>query len=170
MPEPNDSLNHPETDTDFGDLLQEIRILLNGVEVLTGFLIVLPFSEGFHRIAGTGRWVYLATFLCALTAVILFAAPAAQHRLMRPLPDRVKFKKFATRLIVAGLVPFSVCLILCTQLVAEQVVGTQGARWVTGFATLLILAAWWVVPLVKREQYALAHRHERKRNPEPKPS
>lgn len=170
MPEPNDPVNHPETDTDFSDLLQEIRILLNGVEVLTGFLIVLPFSEGFHRIIGTGRWVYLATFLCALTSVICFAAPAAQHRLMRPLPDRIKFKKFATRLIVAGLVPFSVCLILCTQLVAEQVVGTQGARIVAGIAAVFLLAAWWVVPLVKREQHALVRRHKRARNQEPQSS
>jgi MFS family permease len=159
MADPNDPRDFPETDTDFGDLLQEIRILLNGVEVLTGFLIVLPFSEGFHRIEGSGRWVYLATFLCALTAVICFAAPAAQHRLMRPLPDRVKFKKFATRLIVAGLVPFSICLILCTQLVAEQVVGTVGARIVTGIVATFILAAWWVIPLVKREEHA---RHARK--------
>ncbi|MGV3615721.1 MAG: DUF6328 family protein [Fimbriimonas sp.] len=142
-----------ETDSDFGDLLQELRILLNGVQVLVGFLIVLPFSEGFHRIEGNERWVYLGTFVCALTALIIFAAPAAQHRLMRPLPDRVRFKRFATRTVIAGLVPLSICLILSAHLVSQQVVGDQGASVVAALTTALIAGFWWIVPIAKRKKH-----------------
>jgi hypothetical protein len=69
-------------------LLQELRVLLQGVQVLTGFLIVLPFYQGFATIARTEQWVYLVTFACSLSSLILFSAPAAQHRLEWPLYDR----------------------------------------------------------------------------------
>jgi hypothetical protein len=88
-------------------MLQELRILLQGAQVLTAFLIVLPFSEGFRRIQQVEKWVYVATFLCSLVSLVILSAPAAQHRLQRPLIDRVQFKQYATRLILIGLVPLS---------------------------------------------------------------
>jgi hypothetical protein len=44
-------------------------------------------------------------FLCTMTSFVLFMAPAAQHRLMRPLKDRAAFKRSANRPIIIGLVP-----------------------------------------------------------------
>src|SRR5260221_541116 len=35
---------------DFSDLLQELRVLLQGAQVMTAFLIVLPFNAGFARL------------------------------------------------------------------------------------------------------------------------
>ena len=34
----------------FDDLLQEIRVLLSGSQVLTAFLVILPFSTGFTHL------------------------------------------------------------------------------------------------------------------------
>src|SRR5690348_18472943 len=74
------------------DMLQELRVLLQGVQVLTGFLIILPFYQGFPALSSAQHAVYLATFCCALASLIIFSAPAAQHRLQWPLHDRTKFK------------------------------------------------------------------------------
>jgi hypothetical protein len=35
---------------DLSDLLEELRILLQGTQVLTAFLIILPFQQGFPHI------------------------------------------------------------------------------------------------------------------------
>ncbi len=44
---------------DFSDLLQELRVLLQGAQVLTAFLIVLPFNAGFARLQpGEKRWCW----------------------------------------------------------------------------------------------------------------
>ena len=48
------------------DMLQELRILLQGAQVLTAFLIVLPFNQGFDKIHDFEKWVYTATFLCSM--------------------------------------------------------------------------------------------------------
>jgi hypothetical protein len=125
-------------------------VLLQGVQVLTGFLIVLPFYQAFATIALLEKWVYLATFVCSLSALILFSAPAAQHRLEWPLRDRAHFKWFATRMIIIGLVPFSLALVLATQLVVSQILGIGPAFVAAGGAALLLGAVWWLFPLLAR--------------------
>lgn len=135
---------------DLNDLLQELRVLLQGVQVLTGFLIVLPFSEGFGRVSDGERTVYLVMFLCVLASLVLFSAPAAQHRLLTPLPDRVAFKRKATRMIIAGMVPFSAALVLATHFVIDEVGGRRTANIISGAVAALILVMWWLLPLAHR--------------------
>ena len=135
-------------DGDLTDLMQELRVLLPGTQTLTAFLIILPFNSGFADIQDGEKYVYLATFLCSLTSLILFAAPAARHRLQRPLRDREAFKHRANQLVIAGLVPLSLALVLATQLVLDEVLRLSWPAWVAaGAVALLILAVWWVAPL-----------------------
>ncbi len=48
------------------------------------------------------KLLFLATFFLSLTSLVLLSAPAIQHRLMRPFNNRARFKRIATRQIVAG--------------------------------------------------------------------
>jgi hypothetical protein len=134
------------------DMLQELRILLQGAQVLTAFLIVLPFNQGFDKIHDIEKLVYTATFLCSITSLVFFSAPAAHHRLARPLINRELFNTFATRMILVGLTALSFALILVTQLVVSQVIGTVVSVCVTAFVSLLILVIWWLFPLTYRKR------------------
>lgn len=142
----------PDTDShndeDFGDFLSELRILLPGAQTLTAFLIILPFNNGFSQIQQGEKWVYVATFLCSVCALVLFSAPAAQHRLQRPLKDREKFKNDGSRLIVIGMIPLSLALVLASHLVIAQALPEIWVAWtVTAFISGLILFIWWLIPL-----------------------
>ena len=138
-------------DVDLSDMLEELRILLPGAQVLTAFLIVLPFNNRFDQIRDEEKVVYIITFLCSLLSLVFFTAPAAHHRLQRPLRDRVAFKNSATRLMIAGLVPLSVALVLATQLVLSTVVSERWVSWsVTGVLAVVVVLLWWVFPLRSR--------------------
>lgn len=137
---------------DFSDMLQELRVLLQGVQMLTGFLVILPFAEGFGKLTPSEKWVYFATFLCSLGSLVLFSAPAAQHRILTPLEDRIGFKRFATRMTVAGLVPLSAALVLATHLVVSESVGRTAANWATTAVGVLILTVWWLAPYWERSR------------------
>ena len=137
---------------ELGDLLQEIRILQQGAQVLTAFLTILPFNEGFQRLDEVEKWVYLATFLSSLVALIFFSAPAAQHRLARPLRDREKFKNFATRMVIIGLFPMSLALILSTQMVVSQVFGPLPAYITAAVIAALIAVVWFILPIVRKKE------------------
>ena len=137
-------------DGDMSDLLQELRVLLQGVQVLVGFLIVLPFSEGFERVSPESRWVYLVLFLCAIVSLLLFSAPAAQHRILSPLRDRIEFKRGSTRTVVIGMIPLSAAMVLATHFVLDQVSGRTIANFASGAVAVIILILWWIAPLVRR--------------------
>jgi hypothetical protein len=159
MPEHNTDDDHDteqdhdrQGDGDLSDLLQELRVLLQGVQVLTGFLIVLPFSEGFKRVSGSEKTVYITLFLCVLVSLVLFSAPAAQHRLLAPLLDRVRFKHLSTRLVIVGMIPFSVALVLATHFVLDEVSTRAVANTVSATVALAIGLLWWVMPLLRRRR------------------
>lgn len=138
-------------DVDLSDLLEELRVLLPGTTTLTAFLIILPFNSGFDAIRNDQKAVYVVTFLCSLVALILFTAPAAHHRLQRPLRDRAGFKNRASRLMITGMVPLSVALVLAAQLVLSTAIGDRLITWsVTGVLAVLVIVLWWIFPLHKR--------------------
>lgn len=139
-------------DQDLTDLLGELRILLPGVQTLTAFLIILPFQGEFAAISRAEEWSYLAMFVCSISSLVLFTAPAAYHRLVRPLRDRERFKRDATRMVVIGLVPLSLALTLATHLVITRVAGTIPGLVVSAVVAALILAIWWLLPLRDRRR------------------
>jgi hypothetical protein len=136
------------------EMLQELRVLIPGVQVLTGFLLILPFNQGFAQIALAEKWVYLSAFLCGVVSLILLTAPAAQHRIERPLRDPARFKQYATRMTIIGLIPLSLALILTTQLIVAHTVGTGISLVMMAGVAALLLAIWWIWPLIVRARRA----------------
>lgn len=132
----------------FDDLLQETRVLLAGAQVLTAFLVILPFNSTFDELVTQEKWVYVATFVCSLTSLVFFSSPAVHHRLMWPVRSREDFKGFETRMLVIGLVPLSLAWILATHLVMVVVLGEPWSWWVTGLMTALLISMWWMLPWV----------------------
>ena len=67
-------------DRELIEVLNELRVVLPGVQVLFAFLLTVPFSNQFSQITNQQRQVYFATFLCTTAATALIA-PSAYHRL-----------------------------------------------------------------------------------------
>lgn len=144
---PREKCEEPR-DAALTNLLNETRILLPGTEVFLGFLATLPFSEHFGHLDSTQRAVYLCTFASTLLSLVLFVAPSAYHRIARPIRHKGRFKLFANRFLVAGLVPMSLSMILASYLVAH-VVAKDVALYLSGAFAVLILVVWWFVPFIR---------------------
>jgi Family of unknown function (DUF6328) len=149
-PMPEQSSARP--DEDLTDLLNEIRLLLPGTLLLVAFLIALPFNAGYTRVSQFDNAVYVALFLCAILSLLLFAAPAAQHRLMSPLRDRAAFKRSVNRQVIIGLMPLSAAITLAAYLVISHVLSTLAAAIVAGIVAVAIALLWWIIPLNKRRR------------------
>lgn len=131
------------------ELLSETRILLPGTEVFLGFLATLPFSRRFPELAPLERTVFLCTFFATLVSLACFVAPTAYHRIARPIHHKERFKLFANRFLVIGLVPVSISIVLASFLVTSVAVGrTYG---IVGGAVMAVLIAvlWWVIPMLR---------------------
>ncbi len=140
-------------DGDLSDMLSELRILLPGAQMLTAFLIILPFSAGARQLIQTERVAFLATFFFALTSLVLLSAPAIQHRLMRPLISRERFKRMATRQIVAGSCALAFAFILGTNLVISAVFGAFLGHLTSGAMALLITCLWCLLPMYLKRRH-----------------
>lgn len=140
---------------DLKDMLLELRIPLQGTQLLTAFLISLPFSQGFAKLQTPEKWVYMMTFLCSITSLILFSGPALHHRLERPLRNPQQFKNSASKLIIVATVPLSAALVLATQLVVNEVAGLLAGLLAATFVTVLIGSIWWAVPLIHKRREIL---------------
>ncbi|MDR6504720.1 DUF6328 family protein [Arthrobacter oryzae] len=75
----NESVNQ-QMDRNWGELLQELRVLQTGVQILAGFLLTIPFQERFETLDDYQVGLYLSNVVLAalITAVILL--PVSVHR------------------------------------------------------------------------------------------
>src|SRR6266496_6776712 len=69
-------------DRELIELLNELRVVLPGVQVLFAFLLTVPFSNGYSKMTGSQRDVYFIALLCAAVATILLIAPSTYHRIL----------------------------------------------------------------------------------------
>jgi len=103
-------INHKRLTRNLHELLQELRVTQTGVQILTGFLLTLPFSSRFAELTSVQRHVYLAILCGSVIATGLIVAPVAFHRMLFQRGQRPWIVKNANRAARAGLV----CLALTT--------------------------------------------------------
>src|SRR3954452_12316810 len=94
-------------DRNWGDLLQELRVVQTGVQLLTGFLLTLPFQQKFSQLSSGKQDIYLVTVIAAVAATCFLIAPVALHRTLFRQHARRVTVDVAHRLAVAGIVLFA---------------------------------------------------------------
>lgn len=61
-------------DRNWSGLLQELRVVQTGVQLLTGFLLTLPFQQRFEDLSDSEVAIYLATVALSVTSTMLLVA------------------------------------------------------------------------------------------------
>lgn len=140
------------SDRKWGDLLQEMRVMQTGTQLIAGFLLTLPFQGRFEELDGYQRGLYLAVVLVALVTTALVISPIAVHR--RLSGHHVKHRlvalaDVAVRGVLAGI---GLLIVGITVLVVDVVVGRATGLLAGG--TLLAIV---VVLLVLLPEWALRH-------------
>lgn len=137
-------------DRNWASLLQELRVAQTGVQVLTGFLLTLPFQQRFAVLGGTTRVIYLITVACSIGSTVLLVAPVSMHRLLfrrRKLDTLVSTSHgyAITGLLLMGLALTGVAIVIF-----DAVLGPRAA-WIAGGCTLLaVLMLWFLLPIRAR--------------------
>ena len=139
-------------DRNWNSLLQELRVVQTGVQLLTGFLLTLPFQQRFDVLTGHMRVVYLATVGCSVSATVLLIAPVATHRLLFRRHRLQVLVSAAHRCAYAGLVLLGAALTGMTVIVFAAVSG-RTAGVVAGVSAVALFRVFWrVMPLVLRDR------------------
>ncbi|WP_346958663.1 DUF6328 family protein [uncultured Arthrobacter sp.] len=67
-------------DRNWAELLQELRVLQTGVQILAGFLLTLPFQSRFETLDDFQVTLYLANVILAALTTALILLPVSTHR------------------------------------------------------------------------------------------
>lgn len=131
------------------ELLQELRSLIPGAEVLFGFLLAVSFTNQFGELTDAQRYVYFCTLVATGLALVLYLAPASYHRLRFREGDKDYLLRKANREAIAGTVASSIALTGVLYLVTSFVFGTAEAV-VASIAFFAFTAwRWWSHALLR---------------------
>lgn len=137
-------------DRNWNTLLQELRVTQTGVQLLTGFLLTLPFQQRFDRLDSYMRGMYAATVACSVTATLALVAPVAMHRLLFRQRRLKALVSVSHRLAMGGILLLGLALVGVTVVVVDMVYG-RGPAIGGGVAALAgFLALWLALPLAIR--------------------
>src|SRR5215203_4189908 len=137
-------------DRNLVELLQEVRVVQTGVQVLFAFLLMAPLTPGFEHLGSLQRAEYFVTLALAGAAAVLLIAPTAYHRVLFRLGDKEYLVVVANRLTIAGLAAVGLSMVGALVFVTTVLFGI----W-AGFAAGLIagsgcLVLWLILPLQRR--------------------
>ena len=129
------------------ELLNELRVVGIGVQVLFGFLLSIPFANRFVKLDHTERGIYLATVVLAALSTALLVAPVAYHRLLFRRHEKESLVRVTNLLAVAGLVTVGLAVCSAVLLVTSFVAPGLRAVLITAALACVFAALWFALPL-----------------------
>jgi Kef-type K+ transport system membrane component KefB len=137
-------------DRELSELLQELRVIIPGVQVLLAFLLTAPFQQRFAQLPGSMRNAFFASIACATLATAFLIAPSAHHRLRWRAGEKERLVRVGNRMAIAGTVFLAAAIVLALYVITDVLFSTRLAMWTAVAAVALFFVLWYVVPMVGR--------------------
>jgi hypothetical protein len=126
-------------DRNWDELLQELRVAQTGIQLLSGFLLTLPFTQVFAALDDGQKGLYLGLVVLAGIAVGVNLTPIMLHR--RVFGDHVKERVVGVGHIFSQVVIVAIALLISgTVTLIFSVVVSWTAGFVAGAAVAVVLA------------------------------
>ena len=132
------------------ELLQELRVVQSGVQILFAFLLTLPFTARFQTVTRPQRDAYLAALLLAGASVAFLIGPTAYHRIIFHHHDKRHLIRVASAWALCGLVLLAFAMTIVTGLVVDLLLGGAATVIAAASSALLFGTLWFAVPIHRR--------------------
>ena len=146
-----DLLDHPDEKRltrNWTELVQEIRATQTGVQILTAFLLALPFTDRFAELDDVQRASYLLVMTSSVATTGIVLAPVAFHRILFRRRRRAWLVEAAHKCARAGLILLAITMAGVMFLVFDLVVGRVASIVAVSSALVFFVVVWVLAPLV----------------------
>ena len=150
--EKKDETQHEQLTRNFNELLQELRVTQTGVQILTGFLLTLPFTERFADLDNVQKFAYLAVLCGSVIATGLIIGPVAFHRILFRQGERRWLVHAANQAARAGLLMLALTTSGVVWLVFDLVTNRTAANVAGSLALIFFAGLWAGVPVISRRR------------------
>lgn len=134
------------SDRNWVELLQELRVMQTGVQILTGFLLTLPFQARFADLDTFQVGVYLCLVGLSVLTTGLFVTPVSLHRALFRKHRKPALVTLSDRVTRAGILVLALVFTGTVLLVVDVVVNRTAALWASGSILVLLVGLWFVLP------------------------
>jgi hypothetical protein len=128
------------------ELLNELRVVLPGVQVLFAFLLTIPFARGFPKLDDLDRDVYFVSLLLTTLAIILLITPSAYHRIVWRHHDKVDLLSISNKITIAGMAVLAIALTCSLFMISDFIFATAIAGAVTAATAVAFAGMWFLLP------------------------
>lgn len=141
-----------QADRNWSELLQELRVMQTGTQILVAFLFTIPFQPAFRDLDDIQRTAYLVLVLLAATMTVLLLAPISLHRALFRRRLKRQIVEHSAAVVRIALLGTAVLAGGGASLVFDVVVGRSAA--ITVLIALLLIAAflWLIYPVLVNRQ------------------
>src|SRR4051794_1365052 len=143
---------HQVLDRNLGELLQEVRVAITGVQILFAFLLGLAFTARFATLDGFELTVYTVALMSTALATIVLIAPVSFHRLVFRRRQKAALVAVADRLLIVALGLLVLAISSAVLLILDVVLGRWQGLVGGGLIALAAVLTWYVLPVWARRR------------------
>jgi hypothetical protein len=137
-------------DRELIELLNELRVVMPGVQVLFGFLLTVPFQQRFATVDGFQRIVYFVTLLLTAASAAFLMGPSAFHRLTFREGQKPYLVELGTRQTIAGMALLALAMNGVLLLLTDILFGTTTVVVTVALTAALFSWLWFGLALRRR--------------------
>ncbi len=148
--DPHDGRDETETerlDRNWNEILQELRVIQTGTQILTGFLLTLAFQQRFTDLDAYQVDTYLALVIVAALTTVLGLVPVALHRSLFRMKAKAAIVRIANRVLKVTIAAVGICLVGTIMLIFDVVVSRPAGIIAGVVALVVVILAWLAFPL-----------------------
>jgi hypothetical protein len=139
--------NKERVDRELIEFLNELRVVLPGVQVLFAFLLTLPFTSYYEHVDEGVRAAYIIAFYSIAVTAVLMMTVSSFHRLRFRKGDKERILRASNRLFLAGIVFLGVGMVAVVWMISEILFTQRAANLIGVVAGTLVIALWFLLPL-----------------------
>lgn len=154
--DPRDGRDETETerlDRNWTEILQELRVIQTGTQILTGFLLTLAFQQRFTELDAYQVDTYLGLVVVAVVATSLALAPVALHRALFRRHAKATIVRIANFVLKATLAAVGLTITGTAMLIFDVVVGRAAGVIAGACALALVSLTWIALPSIVRREH-----------------
>lgn len=137
-------------DRNWAEILQELRAVQTGTQILTGFLLAIAFQPAFADLAALERAGYVTLVVLAGIATIMALAPVIMHRMLFRQRQKDRLVRVGSAGLIALLGVVSALVAGVTAFIVDVTVNRTAGAVTLAAAFVVIVAVWIVVPRLGR--------------------
>jgi membrane-bound metal-dependent hydrolase YbcI (DUF457 family) len=143
-----DETANERADRNWEELMQELRVMQTGTQILSGFLLAVAFQPRFDELDPLQVGLYLVLVGLAALATILALAPVGMHRSLFGRRQKPALVRIAHRLVKANLVVVGALSVGVTVLIVDFTLDRTFAVVILIVGSLVVVGLWLVLPLL----------------------